>query len=238
MIELHDVPAVLYEMWQVLFELGERYRIGWTLIGAQMVALHAAEHNRVPPRSSEDADILADARVVDTKPLHFARALLERAFEPEITHHQIAHRFVRGRVSIDLLAPDGLNPLSHSLRTLPPNVTVQVPGGSQALKRTERKPVRVSTFQGEVPRPNLLGAILLKARAESVDERPDAQRLDLAFLCSLVEDPRALRAEMSATEASWLRARVEMADRSHPAWLRLDENAEDAYRAFRLLAEG
>jgi hypothetical protein len=36
-------------MWHVLFELDEQYATGWTLIGAQMVALHAAEHSRTPP---------------------------------------------------------------------------------------------------------------------------------------------------------------------------------------------
>jgi hypothetical protein len=97
-IELGQVPASQHEMWHVLFELDEQYATGWTLIGAQMVALHAAEHSRTPPRSSEDADVLADARIL--KP---------------------------------------------------------VPGGSQALQRTERKQVRVGTTEGFVPRPNLLG---------------------------------------------------------------------------------
>jgi hypothetical protein len=116
-------------MWHVLFELDEQYATGWTLIGAQMVALHAAEHSRTPPRSSEDADVLADARILKPKPHHIARALLDRGFDPEITSAQIAHRFVRGRVSIDVLAPDGLDDASKALRTVPPNVTVQVPAG-------------------------------------------------------------------------------------------------------------
>lgn len=114
-------------------------------------------------------------------------------------------------------------------------MTVQVPGGSQALRRTELKHVRVGTSEGAVPRPNLLGAILLKARAVTVDERPDAQRLDLAFLCSLVADPRALRAAMSSKEPAWLRARAEMADRQSSVWLGLGPDADDAYLAFRLL---
>ena len=235
MIELGQVPASQHEMWHVLFELDEQYTTGWTLIGAQMVALHAAEHSRTPPRSSEDADVLVDARILKPKPHHIARALLDRGFDPEITSAQIAHRFVCGRVSIDVLAPDGLDDASKALRTVPPNVTVQVPGGSQALQRTERKQVRVGTTEGFVPRPNLLGAILVKARAVTVDERPDAQRLDLAFLCSLVEDPRTLRAEMTSKESSWLRARAEMADGTAAVWVRLGPDADNAYRAFQIL---
>jgi hypothetical protein len=75
----------------------------------------------------------------------------------------------------------------------------------------------------------------VKARAVTVDERPDAQRLDLAFLCSLVEDPRILRAEMTSKESSWLRARAEMTDGTAAVWVRLGPDADNAYRAFQIL---
>jgi hypothetical protein len=39
-----------------------------------------------------------------------------------------------------------------------------------------------------LPRPNLLGAILVKTRAIAVDDAKDSQRIDVAFLLTLVED--------------------------------------------------
>lgn len=89
---------------------------------------------------------------------------------------------------------------------------------------------------GQIPCPDLLGAILVKARAVEVDDLPDAQRGDLAFLLSLVEDPRQLSAELRGRERSWLRRRAELLDRGHPAWKTLaSEVAANGYAALRIL---
>ena len=85
---------------------------------------------------------------------------------------------------IDLLAPEGLGPVT----TTPPGRTVQVPGGTQALDRTALLPVEHAGQRGLVPRPSLLGAIVVKAAAISVDDLPRAQEHDLALLLSLVAD--------------------------------------------------
>jgi hypothetical protein len=57
-----------------------------------------------------------------------------------------------------------------------------------------------------VPRPALLGAIIAKAFAVDVDDTPDAQRLDLAFLLSLVEEPLDLAARTTSKDRRRLRA--------------------------------
>src|SRR5438876_2886550 len=64
----HCVPIALHPasergraVWLSLLELAERAN-GWTLIGARMVELHAAERGRVLSRISIDGDALADAR--------------------------------------------------------------------------------------------------------------------------------------------------------------------------------
>jgi hypothetical protein len=57
---------------------------------------------------------------------------------------------------------------------------------------------------GTVPLPDLLGAMLVKIRAIDVDDEPRAQRSDVAFLLSLVEDPDELAKKCSATERGWL----------------------------------
>jgi hypothetical protein len=77
------------------------------------------------------------------------------------------------------------------------------------------------TVRGAIPRPNLLGAILLKARAVDVDDAPDAQRSDLGLLLSLVNDPDALVAELRGSERSWIGRRTEMDDPAAACWLGL-----------------
>jgi hypothetical protein len=79
---------------------------------------------------------------------------------------------------------------------------------------------------GAVPRPSLLGAIVLKARAVDVDDVPANQREDLAFLLSLAASPRRLASELTKGDRKALRARKELLDPRHPAWLTV-EGAED-----------
>jgi hypothetical protein len=70
-----------------------------------------------------------------------------------------AHRYVRGELIVDVLAPDGIDPpptLDGSLKA------VSVPGGSQALERSELVPVRMGERTFDLRRPTLLGAVLIK----------------------------------------------------------------------------
>jgi len=87
-----------------------------------------------------------------------------------------------------------------------------------------------------VPRPSLLGAIVGKAVAVGVDDVPDAQRLDLALLLSLVGDPMTLAGRLTNKDRKRLRARSEMADRDERVWTSLAADDADRGRAaFRLL---
>jgi hypothetical protein len=88
--------------------------------------------------------------------------------------------------------------------------------------------------EGSVPRPNLLGAILVKARAVAVDDVPEAQLEDLAFLLSLVSDPYEMQGQLTRSERGWLRKRTELLDGGAAAWRAVD-NAEDGRLALRIL---
>src|SRR5438034_96643 len=55
MIEIPIEDEVQRGVWEFLLDLHHRQPHGWTLIGAQMVALHGYEHGRPPPRRSRDA---------------------------------------------------------------------------------------------------------------------------------------------------------------------------------------
>jgi hypothetical protein len=221
--------------WSALLDLAQLHPTGWAIIGAQMVALHAAENGRMPPRQSLDLDILVNVRLLANGTERLARALVAAGFDLEGQDaFGVGHRFRRGQATIDILAPDGLSERTRPL-TIPPARTVSVPGGTQALARTEPVEIEVGSRRGLVPRPSLLGAILIKARAVGVDDVPEAQRIDLAFLLTLVTNPRSLRSELSASERRWLRERPELLDPTHPAW-RAVEEADVGQRALRVLS--
>jgi hypothetical protein len=235
-VELPTHPDQSREMWETLVELTGVRQGEWTLVGGQMVFLHALEHSADAPRVSTDLDVLVNARVVTGAVRSFVEAIEERGFAlVGLSPEGIGHRYQRAGVSVDVLAPDGLGPRAD-LTTTPPGRTVEVPGGTQALVRTELVPVRVGDSEGLVPRPSLLGAIIAKAEAVRVDDAPDAQRGDLAFLLSLVADPLEMARELGPKDRKRLGTRTEMSDRDHPVWRSISpEAASRAQAAFRLL---
>lgn len=104
---------------------------------------------------------------------------------------------------MEILGPDGLK---SPPRTLGKYETIEVPGGSQALKRTETVVIAIDGGTStEIRRPTLLGAILLKARALKVHKRTEDQRQDLILLLSFVEDPRSMAGDLRNRERKWLR---------------------------------
>ncbi len=233
---LPTLPGHDDDLWDTLIELTELRPGEWTLIGGQMVYLHAIEHAATPPRVSTDLDVLVNARIATGGVAGFVAAIELRGFSLEGTSPEgLAHRYRREGVSIDVLAPEGLGPRTN-LTTTPPGRTLEVPGGTQALNRTELLSIHTSTATGQVPRPSLLGAIIAKAEAVGVDDAPDAQRLDLAFLLSLVKEPLDLATRMTPKDRRRLRARTELTDPQHPTWRGLPPAQRDRARAtFALL---
>jgi len=201
-----------------------------------MVFLHAMENGAPPPRVSTDLDVSVNARITTAAMREFVAAINELGFDlVGVSPEGIAHRYHRDGVSLDVLAPEGVGPCTD-LTTTPPGRTVQVPGGTQALDRTELVPVTVGDHRGMVPRPSLLGAIIAKSAAIDVDDVPDAQRADLALLLSLVNDPIALAEQVTKKGRQRLRSQSEMADADQRAWAILPADKADRGRAaFRLL---
>lgn len=233
-LELPTHDALSGELWNALIEIASTVPSGWTLIGAQMVHLHGLEHDRVPPRRTADLDVVVDVRAVAEAPTRFAESLTSMGYRLEgAAATGVGHRFIRGDVKVDVLLPDGIGP--RAPREVQRGVrSIEVPGGSQALRRSAAIEVRTASASGMIHRPNLLGAILVKARAVEVDDLPDAQREDLAFLLSLVPDPFEMAKEMSGKEAKWLGRRVDLLARGAPAWRAVD-NADDGRLALGIL---
>ena len=196
-----------------------------------MVLVHATEAGVQPPRLSADLDVLVNARVVTGGVRGFVRANESRGFVLAGASPQgVAHRYYRDQVSIDVLAPEGLGSRTD-VTTTPPGHTVQVPGGTQALNRTELLPIAAGPTQGLLPRPSLLGALVIKAAAVAVDDVPADQRSDLALLLSLIQLPNGLRGQLSSKDRRRLQARSEMLDPRHQAWSQLPNPQADRGRA-------
>ncbi len=221
-------------MWSDLIELNKRPVAPWTLIGAHMVALHGWALGRNQIRPSRDADVLVDVRAVTQGTSQLARKLEVIGYEMEPPSPEgVGHRFRKGETRIDVLAPDGLG-YRTPRRTVGSAQTVMVPGGTQALRRTTAMAVKSRSTTGKVPVPDLLGAILIKARAVGVSADKDAQIRDLAFLLTLVKDPDALASQTTTSERGWLRRHSRLTDPRDIAWAGI-ASADDGVIAFRRL---
>lgn len=206
-IEIYPGDEIAKKLWRVVAKLANQLepQQGWCLVGGLMVQLHAYEH-AASPRPTSDIDLLGDARARPSVTEHLGQAIDDlggELVEPPFTDPELGQRFEIDGQAIDVLGPDGLR---ASPRTLGKQATIQIPGGTQALRRSESVEVSID---GDPPfrvlRPSLLGAILLKARALLVHSRPDDQREDLVLLLSFVAEPSALAGDLGRNEPKWLR---------------------------------
>lgn len=200
-----DAMALWRTVAKIARALGDDESMRWCLVGGLMVALFAIEAGQIA-RPTTDIDILGDARQRPSGTEWVTARLLD---ELDATRHEIAglgarkgFRFeVDGHV-VDVLAPDGMAKPAMTSRRFQ---TIQIPGGSQALARTERVAIVVDDLRAVLHRPTLLGAVLLKARSLRVHSRPEDQRQDLVTLLGLMTDPRGSAEDMKPSERKWLR---------------------------------
>jgi hypothetical protein len=92
-----------------------------------------------------------------------------------------------------------------------------VPGGTQALTRTGHVTVTHEGRSGQIPRPTLLGAIVMKAAATELPS-PARHYRDLALLCSVVSDPFDLAGQLTPKDRQRLRKARALGDDTHVAW--------------------
>jgi hypothetical protein len=195
-------------LWASALELARAFGAHerWALVGGLMVQLHAFERRR-GSRLTTDIDFLGDSRRRPPMTERMTEVLMERGGEmamPPVSNRSLGYKFDVGGAIIEVLGSEGVR---DDPTTLGRYTTFQVPGGTQALARTEI--VRVSLDGAEpveIRRPSLLGAILIKARV--VVKRRDkfeSDRQDLIRLLSFVEDPRAMAKGLKKSEKKWLR---------------------------------
>ncbi len=213
--------------WLALNELAALVPVNrWSVVGGQMVAIHAARFGVVPLRPTTDGDIVVDVRAFGRHAMtEIADVLLTLGFAVEMSPEGVT-RFRRATAKIDLLAPDGVG---ANVLTSPPGHAVQAPGATQALERSENLTVRVDDAEFEIRSPSLLGAIIAKAAACAIpgtqDERLRHQQ-DLALLLTLAaRSPIRLLAEsLTSKDRSRLESalKVWIDDDLHRAWLAVD----------------
>jgi hypothetical protein len=228
-------------LWALLLSIAGEFGPDreWSLIGGLMVQLHAFEHDD-GPRPTADIDLLGGAKRSPRMTETMASLLVERGaeiVEPPRSDPDFGYRFEFEGETVELLGPDGLRTDPKTIGGL---TTFQVAGGSQALRRTE---VVLVSLEGEEPiavrRPNLLGAILIKARVavKKREGKYESDRQDLVRLLTYVEDPRGLAADMSRNEPGWLRDAEAAIDFEDPVLSAQfpGESLDRARQALRLL---
>jgi hypothetical protein len=198
-----------------------------------MVHLHCAERGASPERPTHDADTVVDVRADPNMLAAFTGALRDLGFVPATSGEGHQHRWTRDAgnavAQIDVLLPDGIGERAASRRGAGGAPTLQTPGGTQALHRSGSVLVAVEGRTGWVRRPNLVGALVMKAAAHTAagDSAKGRHRSDFVTLAALLaardlrdehlttKDRQRLRAIVAATRADEaLMLRVTDAERS------------------------
>lgn len=231
-------------LWDLALDLAQAFGADsdWALVGGLMVQLYGFEHNDAS-RPTVDIDVLGDSRKRPAMTKRAAQIVIDRGGKvamPPRSAKDLGYRFeVDGEV-VEILGPDGL-------KNAPPTVgrltTFQVEGGTQALQRAETILVSLGDRPPtELRRPNLLGAILIKARVVAKKrDKFESDRQDLIRLLSYIDDPRALALDggLRTSERTWLKKIEGLLAFDDPGLSRLfsAEALERARQAFALLVD-
>ena len=190
--------------WAALLEVAPELGDAWTLVGGQMVMLHQTERQPTAPvggpRWSYDIDVVVNIRAGRSQAAAVDSVLCGHGFRQ--TPLSVAHRYHRESdgTTIDVLAPDHLGP---HLPRLGRGHTLQAPGATQALQRTQRVTVTYHAQTAVIHRPSLIGAILMKIAASSGPGGPRGNlrhQQDVLTLAGLLSDDDTGSASLTTRE--------------------------------------
>lgn len=225
--------------WYGVMDLHDRLAHGWTMIGGQMVHLHCAERGFAPPRPTDDVDTVIDVRARGDMLETFTATLLDLGFGPAgISAEGTQHRWVRGDAVIDVLLPEGVGSRAASRTGASGSPTISTPGGTQALQRSESVEVTVGGRVGHVRRPDLVGALVMKAAAHTAvgDPAKGRHRFDFATLATLVAARDFRDAELTKKDRQRLRTMLAATRRDREAMLGVEDAADYLDRLERAAA--
>lgn len=213
-IELPMMGEAQRQSWHALMELYESIPSDWTLIGGQLVHLHCAERapgrDVLQMRATDDIDAVLNVRAAQGIHNSFTGVLKDMGFTTETTGQGFQHRWRRDLAQIDVLFPEGIG-----RRAARPGAggapTLESPGTTQALDRSEAVTVLVEGRIGTVLRPNLIGALVGKAAARNeVASDPARERhcIDFVILATLVSARDFRDVKLRRTDRSRLRKMI------------------------------
>ncbi|ATE57128.1 hypothetical protein [Actinosynnema pretiosum] len=234
-------------LWTPLLDLSRRLPDEHVVIGGVMVYLHGLVAGKPPHRVTRDVDVLFNVLVGGVLPE--AVGVLEGLgyrLDPA-SPADSAHRYLGPcGEQVDVLAPMLRNRRSKpSLVTTPPNRTIEVPAGQEALEHRVVLRAAHGDDAAEIVVPDTARALKLKAAAYAQHHRArpseawNSRHLtDLAFLCSVIDDPDAVRDALGTPPVGGHLALAAVLDPpSHSAWTALGEAAEDARLVWEVLRE-
>ncbi|MFS8102231.1 hypothetical protein LFM09_34415 [Lentzea alba] len=234
------MPEPQVAAWSVILEFEDDLNCHWSLIGGQMVAFTCAEYGYPVHRSTDDGDIVLGVWLDRGAFREASRLLNERGFNEDKTSDGYGYRYRRDLATIDLLLPEETHRQQQKPTTASGRPGLEVPGGNQALIRSERVPVQLGERVGFVRRPNLLGALVAKAAAAQTDGRdPDRHREDIAILGQIALNTgayRSMRLGGNGKDRRRLRRALEHMPDTHAAWRQIPEPHEVRMALHRLAA--
>ena len=233
MIVLPAMPPEQTASWLGILDLYDRLNEGWTLIGGQLVHLHCAERGEFPVRPTNDADTVIDVRADPTILHTFTKTLEDIGFKSAgISAEGRQHRWKRGDASIDVLLPEGIGEHASERRGVTGSPTLPTEGGTQALRRTEVVAVSVDGREGFVRRPNLVGALVVKAAAHTNPGDRDLRRhrRDFVILAGLITARDFAAEEVNKTDRRRLRRIVVAIERDRELLLETPGAADSIAR--------
>lgn len=181
--------------WHALMDLYDDIPEQWTLVGGQLVHLWCADRGANVTRPTDDIDAVLDVRAKPRILLQVTQALTDRGFTAETSQNGVQHRWRRGEAVVDVLIPRHLGPRASRYTGAAGGRTIETPGAQKVLNRTGTALVRVGDRVGTILRPTLVGAIIGKSAAYTVELDRDRDRHlgDLVTLASLLRpsDTRA-----------------------------------------------
>lgn len=202
------MTAAQEQAWLTLFQLTSRLGRTWCLVGGQMVHMYCAERGLTPVRATEDADAMLDVRAQPDILERFTKSLLQLGWDtagesPE--GHQ--HRWLKGTAQIDVLIPSKVGRRATDRRGATGGTTIEAAGGQQAIDRAEVVSVDVAGTVGEVLRPNMAGALVMKAAAycNPQDRYRERHLTDFALLSAMINRSDELASVLGRRDLGYLR---------------------------------
>ncbi|MFJ5984504.1 hypothetical protein [Lentzea sp. NPDC092896] len=230
-VKLPIMPDTQAAAWSVILKFEDSLDCHWSLIGGQMVAFTCTEHGYPEHRATDDGDIILGVWLDRTAFRQAISLLSTHGFAEDRTSDDYGYRYRRDAyTTIDLLLPEGIHEQKTAPTTSSNRSGLEVPGGNQALIRSERVPVQLGTTTGFVRRPNLLGALVAKSAAAVTDTRdPDRHKEDIAVLGQIALTAgayRSMQRESKGKDRRRLRRALLLMPETHAAWRGIAEPRE------------